>query len=324
MSSTITGSPRYAAVPQEPADGPITVPLVASLPFVKFGGLKFLDAAHIKDMLALLRFVENPRDRVAGFRLLHLLPGIGSATAQRVLDHMAEAADPITALTDIPTPPRAGDDWKGFAETLGNLRYSEWPADLERARLWYEPHLERIHEDAETRRADLLQLEQIASGYPSRERFLTELTLDPPDATSDQAGVPLLDEDYLILSTIHSAKGQEWKSVYLLNVVDGCIPSDLGVGTSAEIEEERRLLYVAMTRAKDDLHLVVPQRFFVHGQRAQGDRHLYASRTRFIPEKLLGLFEHTTWPLVPAGAAARAASQGPKVDIGARMRGMWR
>ena len=160
--------------------------------------------------------------------------------------------------------------------------------------------------------------------HPSRERFLTELTLDPPDATSDQAGVPLLDEDYLILSTIHSAKGQEWKSVFVLNVVDGCMPSDLGAGTTAEIEEERRLLYVAMTRAKDDLHLVVPQRFFVHGQRAQGDRHLYASKTRFIPEKLLGLFERTTWPVTPAGTAARPTSEGPKVDIGARMRGMWR
>src|ERR1700737_4098388 len=255
--------------------GPLEIELTRrNIPFVKFGGLKFLDAAHIKDMLALLRFVENPRDRVAGFRLLHLLPGIGSATAQRVLDHMAEAADPITALAGIPTPPRAGDDWKGFVATLGNLRYSEWPVDLERARLWYEPHLDRIHEDAETRRADLIQLEQIASGYPSRERFLTQLTLDPPDATSDQAGVPLLDEDYLILSTIHSAKGQEWKSVYLLNAVDGCMPSDLGVGTSAEIEEERRLLYVAMTRAKDGLHLVVPQRFFTHGQHSRGARHV--------------------------------------------------
>ena len=102
------------------------------------------------------------------------------------------------------------------------------------------------------------------------------------------------------------------------------MPSDLGAGTSAEIEEERRLLYVAMTRAKDDLHLVVPQRFFVHGQHAQGDRHLYASRTRFIPENLLGLFERTAWPLAPVGTPVRAVSQGPKVDIGARMRGMWR
>ena len=147
------------------------------------------------------------------------------------------------------------------------------------------------------RQADLLQLQQIAAGYPSRERFLTELTLDPPDATSDQSGVPLLDEDYLILSTIHSAKGQEWKSVYMLNVVDGCMPSDLGVGSTAELEEERRLLYVAMTRAKDNLHLVMPQRFFTHGQNAQGDRHVYASRTRFIPATLLQYFECISWPL---------------------------
>jgi DNA helicase-2/ATP-dependent DNA helicase PcrA len=274
----------------------------------------------------LLNTEKHPvdRDRVAGFRVMHLLPGIGPASAQRVLDHMAEAADPLAALCRVPCPPRAGDDWAAFVAAVGNLRYSEWPADLERARVWYEPHLDRIHEDAETRRADLIQLEQIAGGYPSRERFLTELTLDPPDATSDQAGVPLLDEDYLILSTIHSAKGQEWKSVYVLNMVDGCVPSDLGAGTSAELEEERRLLYVAMTRAKDDLHLMVPQRFFTHGQHSHGDRHVYASRTRFIPEKLLGLFERTNWPVATADAAARSASQGPRIDIGARMRGMWR
>jgi len=303
--------------------GPLEVELTRrNIPFVKFGGLKFLDAAHIKDMLALLRFVENPRDRVAGFRLMHLIPGVGPTSAQRVLDLMADAADPIAALTDAPAPPRAGDDWRMFIAAVADIGRSNWPADLERARLWYEPHLDRIHEDSETRRADLIQLEQIASGYPSRERFLTELTLDPPDATSDQAGVPLLDEDYLILSTIHSAKGQEWKSVYVLNVVDGCMPSDLGTGTSAEIEEERRLLYVAMTRAKDDLHLMVPQRFFTHGQKARGDRHVYASRTRFIPERLLGLFEKTVWPLAVPGAA-RAASAGPRIDVGARMRGMW-
>jgi DNA helicase-2/ATP-dependent DNA helicase PcrA len=94
-----------------------------------------------------------------------------------------------------------------------------------------------------------VQLEQIAAGYPSRQQFLTELSLDPPDAASGQAEAPLLDEDYLILSTIHSAKGQEWRAVFLLKAVDGCIPSDLGVGTQDEIEEERRLLYVAMTRA---------------------------------------------------------------------------
>ncbi len=305
--------------------GPLEIELTRrNIPFVKFGGLKFLDAAHVKDVLALLRFVENPRDRVAGFRVLHLLPGVGPASAQRILDHMAETAEPLAALCGLPCPPRAGEDWAAFLKTVENLRYSEWPSDLERARLWYEPHLDRIHEDAEIRRADLVQLEQIGSGYRSREHFLTELTLDPPDATSDQAGVPLLDEDYLILSTIHSAKGQEWKSVYVLNVVDGCMPSDLGAGTSAELEEERRLLYVAMTRAKDHLHLIVPQRFFVHGQRLHGDRHVYASRTRFIPEKLLGLFERTNWPQVSPGLAGRSPSQAPRVDVGARVRGMWR
>jgi DNA helicase II / ATP-dependent DNA helicase PcrA len=305
--------------------GPLEIELTRrNIPFIKFGGLKFLDAAHIKDMLALLRFVENPRDRVAGFRLMHLIPGVGPTSAQRALDHMAAAADPVAALAHAPAPPRAGNDWETFVDAVADLRHSNWPADLERARLWYEPHLDRIHEDAQTRRADLIQLEQIASGYPSRERFLTELTLDPPDATSDQAGVPLLDEDYLILSTIHSAKGQEWKSVFVLNVVDGCMPSDLGAGTSAELEEERRLLYVAMTRARDDLHLLVPQRFFTHGQHAKGDRHVYASRTRFIPDRLLGLFEKTVWPVAAEGLASRAASQGPRIDVGARMRGMWR
>ena len=305
--------------------GPLEVELTRrNIPFVKFGGLKFLDAAHVKDLLSLLRFVENPRDRAAGFRLMHLIPGVGPISARRVLDQMADSADQIAALAGAPAPQRAGEDWRDFVTTVADISRSNWPADLERARLWYEPHLDRIHEDAETRRADLIQLEQIASSYPSRERFLTELTLDPPDATSDQAGVPLLDEDYLILSTIHSAKGQEWKSVFLLNAVDGCLPSDLGAGTSAELEEERRLLYVAMTRAKDDLHLMLPQRFFTHGQRAQGDRHVYAARTRFIPASLLGLFEAAVWPPAVAGAAARAASQGPRIDVGARMRGMWR
>jgi DNA helicase II / ATP-dependent DNA helicase PcrA len=191
-------------------------------------------------------------------------------------------------------------------------------------RLWYEPHLERLHADARVRRADLLQLEQIAAGYPTRERFLTELTLDPPNATSDRADAPLLDEDYLILSTIHSAKGQEWRSVYILNVVDGCIPSDMATSTPAEIDEERRLLYVAMTRAKDDLHLVVPQRFFRHQQPAAGDRHVYAARTRFIPPAILDRFDVCTWPSAKAHSEARRPSVPATIDLKARMRAAWR
>ncbi|PYE25774.1 Rep family ATP-dependent DNA helicase [Rhizobium sp. PP-CC-3A-592] len=305
--------------------GPLEVELTRrNIPFVKFGGLKFLDSAHVKDMLALLRFAQNPRDRVAGFRLLQMLPGVGPQTAGKILDTIAADPEPLAALAEIPAPPRAGDDWSRFVTMLESLRKSGpgWPTEIGLARMWYEPHLDRIHEDAETRKADLLQLEQIATGYASRERFLTELTLDPPDATSDQAGVPLLDEDYLILSTIHSAKGQEWRSVFMLNVVDGCIPSDLGTGTTQEVEEERRLLYVGMTRAKDSLSLITPQRFFTHGQNPQGDRHVYAARTRFIPATLLQFFESTTWPLVSASASERSARE-IRIDVAARMRGMW-
>ena len=294
-----------------------------NIPFVKFGGLKFLDTAHVKDLLALLRFVENPRDRVAGFRIMQLLPGVGPALAQRTLDEMADRPDPLQALTRIPTPSRTGNSWGKFVQTLEIIHAGTagWPAELADARRWYEPHLERIYEDAAVRQADLLQLERIAMTYPSRARFLTELALDPPEAVSDQAGPPLLDEDYLILSTIHSAKGQEWRSVYVLNVVDGCVPSDLSTGTAAEIEEERRLLYVAMTRARDSLHLITPQRFFASGQTARGDRHVYASRTRFIPAALLPLFECTTWPIV---AASDAITSGRvHLDVAARMRRMW-
>jgi len=297
-----------------------------NIPFVKFGGLKFLDSAHVKDMLAALRFALNPRDRVAGFRLMQILPGVGPSTAQKTLDHMAADPSPIQALAELAAPPRSGDDWTAFVSVMQELKTGKagWPAEIGLVREWYQPHLERLHEDASTRQADLLQLEQIAAGYPSRERFLTELTLDPPDATSDQAGVPLLDEDYLILSTIHSAKGQEWTKVFMLNVVDGCIPSDLAVGSSAEIEEERRLLYVAMTRAKDNLDLVVPQRFFTHGQNAQGDRHVYASRTRFIPATLLQFFEVCGWQQAKAETAASQQARQVRIDVGARMRGMWR
>jgi DNA helicase II / ATP-dependent DNA helicase PcrA len=308
--------------------GPLEIELVRrNVPFVKFGGLKFLDAAHVKDVLAMLRFVENPRDQIAGFRLMQILPGVGPSTSQGLLDHMATAAEPLRALAHAPAPTRAGEEWPGFVATILELaaRKAGWPAELERARLWYEPHLDRIYEDAVVRRADLIQLSQIATTFASRERFLTELTLDPPDASSDQAGVPLRDEDYLILSTIHSAKGQEWKSVFVLNVVDGCLPSDLGTGTTAEVDEERRLLYVAMTRAKDELHLIVPHRFFAQHQAPNGDRHVCASRTRFLPHSILSLFEMRSWPLVEERTNnTRAASQATCLDIGARMRSMWR
>ena len=296
-----------------------------NIPFVKFGGLKFLEAAHIKDVLSVLRWAQNARDRVAGFRALQLLPGVGPGTAARVLDRLVETAAPVETLRAFKPPAAAAEHWPDFTATMDTLRQNaaRWPADLDLVCRWYAPHLERMHDDAAIRQADLAQLAQIAAAYPNRERFLTELTLDPPDATSDQAGAPLLDEDYLILSTIHSAKGQEWTAVFLLNTVDGCLPSDLSTGSTPEIEEERRLLYVAMTRAKDQLHLMVPQRFYTHGQRVNGDRHVYAQRTRFIPATILNCFESRSWPA--AGSAHHAAGSRPipPVDVRTKLRRMW-
>ncbi|SDL95119.1 ATP-dependent helicase [Aliiruegeria lutimaris] len=290
-----------------------------NVPYVKFGGLKFLDSAHVKDLLSFLRLARNSRDRVAGFRVLQLIPGVGPKAAGRILDALDLASDPRAAFADVAPPARAGADWAGFVEAMTTP--APWPAALGLARTWYDPHLERIHEDAEARRADLLQLEQIAAGYQSAEAFLTDLTLDPPDATSDLAGPPLKDEDYLILSTIHSAKGQEWKSVYLLNAVDGCIPSDLGTGSTHELEEERRLLYVAMTRAKDQLTLGLPLRFYVQNQGRNGDRHVYAMRTRFIPKDILDRFDARHWSPTQGDSQARPAPGS--IDVAASMRQMW-
>lgn len=297
-----------------------------NIPFVKFGGLRFLEAAHIKDLLSLLRWAENPRGRMAGFRVAQLLPGVGPATAGKLMDAMSASAEPLAALRAFKPGAAAQQDWGAFADTYAALRDPalKWPADVDLALRWYAGQLERLYDDARVRRADLEQLARIAAGYPSRERFLTELTLDPPDATSDESGAPLRDEDYMILSTIHSAKGQEWKAVYVLNVVDGCIPSDMSTGTAEEIEEERRLLYVAMTRARERLQLVVPQRFYVHQQTGMGDRHVYASRTRFITNAMLPLFDHLPKaPPLPEGNGAGPSPQAPSIDVARRVRGLF-
>ena len=295
-----------------------------NIPFVKYGGLKFLEAAHIKDVLSILRWGENPRDRVAGFRVLQLLPGVGPSTAAKILDKL-EGLSLINDLTGIEPPKAAAADWPGFASLFAAIHNSKktWPAEMHLARTWYEPHLDRLYDDGPLRMADLTQLEQIAGTYKSREKFLTELTLDPPDATSGRAGAPTLDEEYTILSTIHSAKGQEWKTVRILNVVDGCIPSDMATRTPEEIEEERRLLYVAMTRAKNDLDLIVPQRFYTHNQSRTGDRHVYASVSRFIPDTIYPAFDRRAWREAGDNATPSAIRSGRVVDVTSSVKRMW-
>ena len=267
------------------------------IPFVKYGGLKFMDAAHVKDVLAVLRWADNPASRLSVLRAARLVPGMGPASVRRLLDQ----AGPVE---DYKPPPAAAEGWKALADLLLHLRgpAARWPSDLQAVIDWYQPHLERLHPDARVRRADLDQLAATAPAHMSRERFVTDLTLDPPAASSDESGPPHRDEDYLILSTVHSAKGQEWSAVHILNVVDGCMPADMATGSAAELEEERRLLYVGMTRARDELTLWVPQRFHVTQQRALGSRHLYALRSRFLPDSLLEHFDRSA-SLEPAAEA---------------------
>jgi len=297
-----------------------------NIPFVKFGGLKFLEASHIKDVLAVLRFAQNPAGRLAGFRVAQLIPGIGPATAGRLLDAVGQSAEPVAALAAFTAPTKSLADWEAFVALYRALRTPglRWPADIELVKQWYVPHLERMHDDAQVRTADIEQLVQLAGGHGSRETFLAEITLDPPEATSDRAGPPLLDDDYLILSTIHSSKGQEWKCVHVLNVVDGCIPSDMATGHADDIEEERRLLYVAMTRAKEHLHLVVPNRFFIKQQAQMGDRHVYAARTRFVSPAMLKHFEECVWVNADTAHRRKPMPDSVRMLVRDRARNAWK
>jgi DNA helicase-2/ATP-dependent DNA helicase PcrA len=295
-----------------------------NIPYLKFGGLKFLEAAHVKDLLSLLRWAQNPRGQMAGFRVAQLVQGLGPASARRLVAALAQAADPAAALAAFKPPRGAAMPWRELSDCLRALHTAAWPAGFDLALQWYLPQLQRLHEDAAVRRADLEQLARLARGYGSREAFLAELTLDPPEATSDEAETPHLDEDYLILSTIHSAKGQEWAAVYVLNVVDGCMPADMAAGSAEELEEERRLLYVAMTRAQHQLQLLVPQRFYVTQQSARGDRHLWGGLSRFIPPQVAACFEpvcaEQPEPAVPQCVSGNDISV---FDLAARVRSAW-
>ena len=295
-----------------------------NIPYVKYGGLKFLEAAHVKDMLAVLRWADNPKNRISAFRTLQLLPGMGPANAERCFTHFEASGHAWRSLAAFAAPALAADWWPAFAVLMAGLAPEEepWEGQVARVREWFEPHLERIYAAAQVRAGDLMQLERIAQQFATRERFLTELALDPPQATSDLAGPPLLDEDFLILSTIHSAKGQEWDSVYLLNVADGNFPSDFSTGKAELIEEERRLLYVAMTRAQSSLHLIAPLRYYVAQQQRRGDAHVYGARSRFISRGVLAQLEQLTWPV--GDATSRPLSpDAPRVDIAGKLRGLW-
>lgn len=277
-----------------------------NIPFHKYGGLKFVEAAHIKDLMAFLRLAENPRDSVSALRILLLLPGIGPKKAAQLVESLLTHRGDFRAWSDFKPPAATATHWPVFLSLLKILsgqhgKTVTLQVEIHHVRTFYAPLLEQKYDDAFVRIRDLEQLEQMAARFDTRSQFLNDLTLDPPSSTQDFAGAPLLDEDYLTLSTIHSAKGLEWESVFVLHAADGNIPSDMATGSDDEIDEERRLFYVALTRAKSHLYVMHPQRYYFHAHH-KSDHHSYSQRTRFIPDELLPQFESVT--------PARAAKDG--------------
>ena len=257
-----------------------------NIPFVKYGGLKFLETAHVKDLMAFLRLAENPRDLVAGSRVLLLLPSIGPQRARQLLDELLEQGGQFARWEDSSIP-RHCPRWPAFVRlmtTLQEARATAIAAQISLVRDFYSPLLEEKYDQPEPRLRDLEQLEQVALRFSSRQEWLADFALDPPSSTEDFAGEPLLDEDYLILSTIHSAKGLEWRAVFTIHAADGNIPSDMSTGKPEQIEEERRLFYVALTRARDHLYICWPLRYYHAHRGPKASQYGFAQLSRFITE----------------------------------------
>jgi DNA helicase-2/ATP-dependent DNA helicase PcrA len=260
------------------------------IPFVKFGGLRFVETAHVKDLLATLRVLENPGDELAWHRVLRLLDGVGPATMRRVCAELgvgADDLDPTEALRrfcdgEPELPTSAIDDADELRAALTDCRTAIAPAaQIDRLLAFFERVMPRVHDAAPTRLTDLHQLAELAGAAPTRAQFLADLVLDPPSSTSELAGPPHLDDDWLTISTIHSAKGLEWRAVHLVHAADGCLPSDMALGEPDGLDEERRLLYVALTRARDRLHVSYPVHFHIH-RFGRDDRHAHGQLSRFL------------------------------------------
>ncbi len=258
------------------------------IPYVKYGGLKYLESAHVKDVLSLLRILENPDDQLAWRRVLMTLDGVGPATVRRLVDDLRVLKPGSNALLRFidglgRVPASAADQADELRAALGDcLQHHDEPSqEIDRLKRFCTVVFPNKYENSVARLADIDQLAATARGYSSRSRFLTELTLDPPERTGDLAGPPHLDDDWLTLSTIHSAKGCEWHSVYLLHAADGNIPSEMALSDEQGLAEELRLMYVAATRAKRELTVSFPLRYHVR-RYSRDDRHHFAQISRFI------------------------------------------
>lgn len=272
-----------------------------NVPFVKYGGLRFVEAAHVKDVVCMLRILENPHDELAWFRTLQLLEGVGAATARRLMSELGVRVtgeadpdhDPVGRFLagEAKLPAAASEEGAGLVAALADCRATtDVATQIDRLTAFYKGLLERLYDAPVARARDVDELAGLAANYQSRSSFLVDMATDPPASTEDLAGPPVLDEDYLVLSTIHSAKGAEWNVVHVIHAADGMIPSDMATGDEQEIEEELRLLYVALTRARNHLYVYFPLRYH-HRRMGLGDKHSYAQLSRFFTAPVLDAFE---------------------------------
>jgi DNA helicase II / ATP-dependent DNA helicase PcrA len=285
------------------------------IPFVKYGGLRYLEAAHVKDFVALLRLADNGADAVAWFRVLQLVEGVGPVSAKRAL--AALAPDPFAAWPAardaLPAAARAGADALVAALLAAREEPRAGPR-AERLRDALAPLVKAHYPDGPLRLQDLDQLVAAAHQAADPRHFVAELVLDPPQSSADLAQPPHLDEDYLVLSTIHSAKGLEWDAVHVLAVYDGNFPACLSAGTRESIDEERRLLYVAMTRARRALHLYVPVRYH-HRPHGRDDAHGYGKPSRFLTPEVLACCEVSRLPDDPLSPSGPPVARGRRVVV---------
>ncbi|HEU4879792.1 MAG TPA: ATP-dependent helicase [Gemmatimonadaceae bacterium] len=295
------------------------------IPFEKWGGLKFLEAAHVKDVLAFLRILENPRDEVSWYRILMLLPGIGDATARSAIESMAQSAWESAAFGRYSAPARARSAHQALVGLLDELRAgasttdARVAADIARVRMLYDNILRERYDKAEPRLSDLDQLQVIASGYPDRATFLSALALEPPQATQDlPGGASKEDNDALVLSTAHSAKGKEWEAVFVIWAVDGWFPSSRALNSEEETDEERRLMYVAMTRAKNYLSVTYPLNAY---STRRGAEYTLDQLSRFIDRGVRDRMERIAVGVPEVRSHPDAPPVSPLLDLRALLRG---
>ena len=296
-----------------------------SIPFHKYGGLRFVEMAHVKDLVSFMRLAENPRDAMAGLRVLGLIPGIGPRTSATLMETLTNSEGDFEVWAGADVPEAARGIWPDFVTLLRGLSSAgpgDVPAQVHAVRQVYGPLLEQRYDNVAARLRDLEQIESIAGRAQDRARFLADLVLDPPSYTQDLAGPPMLDEDYLVLSTMHSVKGLEFDTVYVIHAADGNIPSDMATGSPEEIDEERRLFYVACTRAKNNLYVVHPLRYYTQPY-GRSDTHGYAQPSRFMAPSVMPHFIE-----VQAVPGSNADDDSPlpattSATIRASVRGLW-